>query len=380
MFKILPAKTGDLYWVRVYSGELKANSRVLNVGQNKKENVAQLWHIHATRKERDGQVSSVETGDIVGVIGPRESVTGDTLSDPKHPILLEKIEFPETVISMAIEPESTAERKKLAETLEMMKRQDPTFRADENEDTGQTIISGMGELHLEVIKHRLLRDFGLDVKVHKPRVNYRETIERATEVTGECNRQIGSDQLYARLKIRLEPTAQEGANVVVTSRCPPEAVPGEFLVAAMEELQNRGEGGGMIGGFPLAKLKLTILDAEAHAVNSNEVAFRIAAGDAFERALREGGPVLLEPIMRLNITTPEEHMGDFVGDIQQRRGIIANSENRGVDVVIESHVPLAELFGYSSAMRSLSQGRASCSMEPLQFAPAPASVAEGFGL
>ncbi len=380
VFKILPAKTGDLYWVRVYSGELKANSRVLNVGQNKKENVAQLWHIHATRKERDGQVPSVETGDIVGVIGPRESVTGDTLCDPKHPILLEKIEFPETVISMAIEPESTAERKKLGETLEMMKRQDPTFRADENEDTGQTIIAGMGELHLEVIKHRLLRDFSLDVKVHKPRVNYRETIEQATEVTGECNRQIGSDQLYARLKIRLEPVAQEGAAVVVTSRCPPETVPAEFLLAAMEELQNRGEGGGVIGGFPLAKLKLTILDAEAHAVNSNEVAFRIAAGDAFERALREGGPVLLEPIMRLNITTPEEHMGDFVGDIQQRRGIIANSENRGTDVVIEAHAPLAELFGYSSAMRSLSQGRASCSMEPLHFAPAPASVAEGFGL
>ncbi|MEM7315441.1 MAG: GTP-binding protein, partial [Planctomycetota bacterium] len=159
VFKILPAKTGDLYWIRVYSGTLKANSRVLNVGQNKKENIAQLWQIHATKKDRDGQVDSVSTGDIVGLIGPRDSVTGDTLSETKNPILLESIEFPETVISMAIEPESTAERKKLAETLEMMQRQDPTFNADENEDTGQTIIAGMGELHLEVIKHRLLRDF-----------------------------------------------------------------------------------------------------------------------------------------------------------------------------------------------------------------------------
>ncbi|MEM8681016.1 MAG: GTP-binding protein, partial [Planctomycetota bacterium] len=190
VFKILPAKTGDLYWVRVYSGSLKANSRVLNASRNKKENVAQLWYIHATKKEREGQVDSVGTGDIVGVIGPRDSITGDTLCDSKHPILLDSIEFPETVISMAIEPETAADRKKLGETLEMMKRQDPTFKAEENEDTGQTLISGMGELHLEVIKHRLLREFNLNVKVHKPRVNYRETIGHAVEVLGECNRQL----------------------------------------------------------------------------------------------------------------------------------------------------------------------------------------------
>ena len=380
VFKILPAKTGDLYWIRVYSGELKANSRVLNPGQDKKENIAQLWQIHALKKERDGQVTSVRAGDIVGVIGPRDSVTGDTFCDARNPILLERIEFPETVISMAIEPDSTAERKKLGETLEMMKRQDPTFRANENEDTGQTIVSGMGELHLEVIKHRLLRDFGLRVKVHKPRVNYRETIGSATDIVGECHRQIGSEQLFAKLKVRLEPFDKDAPAVLVTSRCSPEVVPGEFLAAALEELQNRGEGGGIIGGFPLSKLKITILDGESHPLNSNEVAFRIAAADAFERGLQQAGPVLLEPIMRLAITTPEEHMGDFVGDIQQRRGIVAHTENRGDMVHIEAHTPLAELFGYASAMRSLSQGRAGCSMEPLEYAPAPESVAEAFGV
>ncbi|MEC8305423.1 MAG: EF-Tu/IF-2/RF-3 family GTPase, partial [Planctomycetota bacterium] len=175
VFKVLPAKTGDLYWIRVYSGALKSNSRMLCPGKDKKENVAQLWQIHATKKDRDGQVDEVGFGDIVGVIGPRFAITGDTLCDPKAPIELESISFPETVLEMAIEPESTAERKKLADTLEMLKRQDPTFKAKENEETGQTLIGGMGELHLEVIKNRLLRDFNLDVKVHKPRVSYRET-------------------------------------------------------------------------------------------------------------------------------------------------------------------------------------------------------------
>ena len=379
VFKIIPAKTGDLYFIRVYSGQLKANSRVLNAGSGKKENVAQLWQIHATKKDKEGQIDVAGTGDIVGVIGPRDSITGDTLCETKSPILLESIVFPETVISMAIEPESTAERKKLGETLDMMKRQDPTFRAAENEDTGQTLISGMGELHLEVIKHRLLRDFNLDVKVHKPRVNYRETVSKAIEVVGECNRQMSGEQLYARLTIKIEPSAHEkGPPVIVTSRVPPDTLDGEFLMAAIDELQGCSEGGGVIGGFPLSKLRVTIMNGETHPVHSNDVAFRIAAADGFEKALREAGPVLLEPIMKLDINSPEENMGDIVGDIQQRRGIISQSEPKGEMVSIEAQAPLAELFGYSSAIRSLSQGRASCSMEPLEFAPAPSEVADGF--
>jgi len=312
------------------------------------------------------------------VIGPQHSITGDTLCETKQPILLETIRFPETVISMAIEPESMVERKKLGDMLDMMKRQDPTFKAVENEETGQTLISGMGELHLEVIKHRLLRDFNLRVKVHKPRVNYRETVARAVEVTGECNRQVSGEQLFARLKIRLEPTQQEGPPVV-TGFVPPEQLSGDYVASAHDELQACALGGGLIGGFPLTKLKLIILGGESRIDGSNETAFRIAASDAFEKALQQGGPVLLEPIMKLDIVTPEDYMGDFVGDLQQRRGVIVNSESRGEIATIEAHAPLAELFGYSSAMRSLSQGRASCSMEPLNYAPAPPEVAENFG-
>lgn len=378
VFKVLPAKTGDMCWVRIYSGTLKANSRVYNPGQDKKENVAQLWRVRASRRD---QIESAEAGDIIGIIGLRHSVTGDTICDTRHPILLEPIRFPETVLSMAIEPESAAERKKLAETLEMMKRQDPTFHARESEETGQTIISGMGELHLEVIQHRLLRDFRLDVKVHKPRVSYRESVDHAVEVVGECHRQLGGQQLFARVKIRMEPLGEgHGSDVQIANYCPPEKLPGSWRQTVQDELQARGQGGGAIGGFALMKVRVTVLDAEFQEGTSNDVAFRIAAADAFEQGLRQAGPVLLEPIMRLEITTPEEHLGDFVGDLQQRRGTIHHTESHGNLVTIEAHAPLAELFGYSSAMRSLSQGRAGCTMEPLNYQPAPANVVAEFAM
>jgi elongation factor G len=380
VFKILPAKTGDLYWVRVYSGILKANSRVLNPQRDKRENVAQLWQIHATRKERDGQVERVMAGDIVGVIGPRHSITGDTLCEIQHPIMLPSIHFADTVISMAIEPESAAERKKLSEVLDMLKRQDPTFHARENEETGQTIISGMGELHLEVIQHRLLRDFRLNVRVHKPRVSYRETIERTAEVTGECHRQIGGRPLFARLKATFEPVPQAKQAVQVLNVADPNDVPPELAAVAVDEMKLCGEGGGPIGSFPLSGIRVRITGGEASLDGSDEVAFRIAAADAFEKGMQAGGPVLLEPVMRLNITTPAHYLGDIVGDLQQRRAVICRTENRGLDVVLESHAPLRELFGYANAIRSLSQGRAGCSMEPLHYAPAPPEVGRQYGL
>ncbi len=199
----------------------------------------------------------------MGVIGLRHSVTGDTICDPKHPILLETIVFPETVMSMAIEPDTTAERKKLADVLEMMNRQDPTFRATENPETGQTLISGMGELHLEVIRNRLLRDFNLNVKVHKPRVSYRETIKRAADVTGECHRQMGGQELFAEIQLRLEPATSSTGGVTITSRCPPEQLPGELLHEVLEELRSRGEGGGILGSFPLSNMKATVTGREA---------------------------------------------------------------------------------------------------------------------
>ncbi|MEM1226379.1 MAG: elongation factor G [Planctomycetota bacterium] len=379
VFKILPAKTGDNYWIRVYSGELKQNSRVQCPNRDKKENIAQLWQIHASKKERDGQVDSVGAGDICCVIGPRFAITGDTVCDTRSLIELPSIQFAETVLSMAIEPESTADRKKLDETLDMLRRQDPTFRAVDNEEIGQTIISGMGELHLEVIQHRLTRDFGLNVKFYKPRVNYRETIGGSAEVTGQCNRVVGATQMFARLKVQVEPAVDPSKPVVVFDRLPPETeLPNAVRTAAMDELRERAEGGGMIAGFPLSGVRLDVIDAEVNEEGSDEIAFRIAAGDAFESALQAAGPVLLEPVMKVEVTTPEDYMGELVGDLQQRRAIIASTETRGAMTVITAHAPLKEMFGYSGAVRSLSQGRAAGSMEPLGYQPAPKEDADSF--
>ena len=277
---------------------------------------------------------------------------------------------------MAIEPETTTERKKLADVLEMMKRQDPTFHARENEETGQTLISGMGELHLEVIKHRLLRDYRLNVRVHKPRVSYRETIARAVEVTGECHRNIAGQMLQAKLSIRMEPYPPS-PKPIVTLAPTENPLPEPLLVAAMEVLTEHGEGGGTLG-FPLMHLKVTVLAGRVHETESNELAFRLAAADAFNRGLREAGIVLLEPIMRLEVTTPEENLGDIMSDLQQRRAIITHTQSRGRNTVIDAQAPLANLFGYSNAMRGLSQGRATCTMEPSSYGPAPPEVLESF--
>ncbi|MEQ8849058.1 elongation factor G [Botrimarina sp.] len=384
VFKILPYKTGDLYWVRIYSGELKPNSRVLNPGKDTKENVAQIWRIHASKK--DEQLDHAEAGDIVAVLGLRDSVTGDTLCDPRAPILLESIDFPETVISMAIEAENSEEKKKLSGVLDMLRKQDPTFSASENEETGQTLISGMGELHLEVIQHRLARDFGLKFKVHQPRVSYRESVAKPVEVTGECHRNINGVQHTAAVRLRVEPFTPTGplahvAPPVVVSADPAAAttggLTGDWVNLVVEELETAAEGGGTLG-FPLMRLKVTVLGGEVHETDSTEIAFRTAASLAFDKGLREAGVVLLEPIMALEITTPEDHMGDLVGDLQQRRAIIERTEQRGGDTVLFAQAPLASLFGYSSAMRSLSQGRASCSMTPSNYAAAPEEVVKTF--
>lgn len=371
VFKVLAEKHGDLHFVRVYSGTLKKSTRVYNPGKDVKENAAQLWHIQADNRQ---QVESVEAGDIVGIIGMRQSVTGDTICDPKHPIVLETIEFPETVISMAIEPETSADRKKLAERLEALKRQDPTFRAIETED-GQTLISGMGELHLEIIKNRLLRDFNLNVKVHKPRVSYRETIERAAEVVGECHRQLAGQSLFAKVRLKLEPV-EEGETAGAAGSAYDE-LPETFVDVAVETVREQLLGGGSLG-YPLMNVRATVLGGEASETESNDVAFRIASADAFSKALREAGVVLLEPIMKLEINTPDEFVGDFVADLQQRRAQITRTETRGDRTIITAEAPLENLFGYSGAMRSLSQGRASSTMAPLKYGPAPQEVLEKF--
>lgn len=376
VFKVVADRHGDIFWVRVYSGQLKANSRVLNPGKNKRENVPQLWRIQAEDRE---QTSMVEAGDIIGLIGLHHSTTGDTLCDPKHPILLESIQFPETVVSMAVEPENAVERKKLTQVLEMLKRQDPTFRTQENEETGQTLISGMGELHLEIIKHRLIRDFKLNVRVHKPKVSYRETIEKTVEVTGLCHRQWGGQNLFAEVRIRMEPTPiGQGAGRVEVLPASADVLPPEFLGVVLEELQEQALGGGTLG-FPLLHVRITVLGGQVHASDSNVTAFRMAANDAFHKALHQAGVVLLEPIMRIEVSVPDEHVGDIVSDLQQRRAVITRTHSRGRNMtVIEARAPLANLFGYSNAMRGLSQGRASCTLEPCTYGPAPPEVTQSF--
>jgi elongation factor G len=375
VFKVLPAKTGDIHWIRVYSGSLKQNSRVLNPGKELKENVSQLWIIHATKREE--QIDVVQAGDIVGAIGPRHSITGDTLCDPKEPILLETIQFPETVISAAVEPESTADKKKLIDVLEMLKRQDPTFRAQENEETGQMIISGMGELHLEVVQHRLERDFNLKVRVHRPRVSYKETVNGKAEAIGKCNRQIGGQTLFAECKVRVMPVGEDKPCRVFTNWFTEDAAKRNAMDLMLTSLKEAAEGGGL-HGFPLWGSSLELLEMPFPDPLPGEVALRIAVADGFTRVLQAAGVTVLEPIMKIEVTTPDAHLGDVINDLQQRRAIINGTENRSGVTVLDAEAPLSAMFGYSAAVRSLSQGRASFSMEPLKYGPAPASVQESF--
>jgi elongation factor G len=373
IFKIVADKHADLCFVRVYSGTLKSGSRVLNPRTGKKELVSQLWHIQADSREKL-ETDSVSAGDIVGVIGPKEVVTGDTLCDPKAPILLESITFPETVISMAIEPDSSADRKKLEEALAVMGKQDPTFKARINEETGQTIISGMGELHLEIITNRLKdkEHFGLNVKVHKPRVSYRETVKTAGEAEEEFFRAAEGKTHFARVKVRLEP-AEKSEGIEVISKLKPGDIPPEAERILRQAVLESAQSGGMLG-FPLMHVRFTILSVGYREGESTEEALRAAASHAVQSALAKTKIGLLEPIMKVEVVTPADFVGNIQGDLNQRHAQIVGSEPRGHLLALQAEVPLARMFGYANHVRSLSQGRASFSMEPLKYALAPQSV------
>ena len=342
VFKIIADKHGDLAFVRIYSGTLKAGSRAWNPERQKKENIAQLWHVQADRRE---QIPEAIAGDIVGVIGPRVSVTGDTLCDAGSPIVLETIEFPETVISMAIEPETSLERKKLSEVLEMLKRQDPTFRAVESEDTGQTLISGMGELHLEVIRHRLQRDFKLNCRVHRPRVSYKETLGKRVRATGESNRQVAGQALVATVCIEAEPSDEQASVRVVQGWFPEAEAEAEIAATMVQALSDSVERGGL-KGCPLWGVTLTLRESPLPDPLPSDVAIRIAAADEVDVMLESAGSVLLEPLMKVEVSVPEEHMGDVINDLQQRRAIITNTEIRAGVNVLTAEAPLASMFGY----------------------------------
>jgi elongation factor G len=375
VFKITNDAHGDLSFVRIYSGTLKSGTRAYNPGKDKKEVCSRLYHIRADDRE---QIAESRAGDIVGIVGLKESVTGDTLCEASHPILLEKIEFPETVISMSIEPVSSADRGKLANTLNALAREDPTFIFKVNEETGQTLISGMGELHLEILKNRMIRDYNLKVHVGRPRVSYRETIKRAVKrIEGTCIRQTGGTGLYAKVTIDLEHEVQPkgGPTLHFVNKLKGGVIPAEFIAPIEAGLREEAKSGG-ITGYPLVDLKVTLVDGDYHDVDSNEMAYRFAASDALRKAAQEAGAVLLEPIMRLEVVTPEEYLGNITANLVSRRALIDKTSTRGKLMVIDAHAPLSEMFGYSTAVRSLSQGRAGYSMEPLEYAAAPESLLE----
>lgn len=378
IFKIVADKHGDLNFVRVYSGVLKSGSRMLNPRTGKKELINQIWHIQADRREKI-ETDEVGAGDIVGVIGPKEVVTGDTLCDQHKPIVLETITFPETVISMAVEPDSSADRKALADTLTRLSKQDPTFRANVSEETGQTIISGMGELHLEVLKHRMERDFNLKVKVHKPRVSYRETVRKLVKGEGHFSRQSTGTTQFAGVTVQLEPFEGEKA-VTITNKLKPGDLPPNLLEILLQTLKDQAAGGGVVG-YPLMKVKITLLSVDYREGETTDVAIQAAGSHAFREALNQAidnkSIALLEPIMRLEVVTPEEFLGNIQGDLNKRRAHIINSERRGDLCVLEAQVALSQMFGYSNESRGLSQGRASYSMEPLKYDEAPSDVLDG---
>jgi len=368
VFKIVADKHGDLHFIRLYSGTLKTNSRLLNSRTGKKELISQLWHLQSDSREKIDQITA---GDIAGIIGPKETVTGDTLCDQQKPVLLESIRFPETVISMAVEPDSSAERKKLEETLKRLAKQDPTFTAKVSEETGQTIISGMGELHLEVIRHRMERDFNLKVKVHKPRVSYRETIAKPAEGTGEFNRGTAEENHYCKVHLSVEPHTGE-PSIQLINKLKHGVISDEFTKLLEETVLSEARSGSMYG-FPLMGARFTLLGIDTRAEETNDVALQAAASMAVREATDKAGSVLMEPIMRVEVTTPDEFLGNIQSDLNARRALIVNSELRGDLSVLEVHSPLSQMFGYSSQIRSLSQGRASFSMEPLNYAEAPNS-------
>ena len=374
VFKITADAHGDLHWVRVYRGRLGAGTRVLNTTRDKKENVQRLWRMHADERLREDEVLA---GDIIAVVGLRESYTGDTLCDTRHPVVLEKMGIPKTVISMAIEPRTSEDRQRLGEVLRILTREDPTFEYRVDDETGQTLISGMGELHLDVLTHRMLRDFRLDVKVGRPRVAYRETIREAGEAEGRFIRQTGGHGQYGVVKIRVEPRPGRdlGADPVSFDvDIKGGAVPQEYI-PCVERGIREAAAGGIVTGYPLTDVHVTLLDGQYHEVDSSEIAFEAAGSLALQQAVEKAGVRLLEPIMRLQVVAPNEYFGDLTADLMSRRAEIRETELRGTTRVITAMVPLAAMFGYATTVRSLTQGRATYSMEASHYAVVPDDVA-----
>jgi elongation factor G len=381
VFKVVNDQHGDLTYCRVYSGVMARGSRVLNANNGRKENVSRIFEMHA--KERIAR-DEAAAGDIVALVGLKNSITGETLCDPANPILLERMTFPEPVISMSIEPLTGADKDKLSRGLMTIRREDPSFQSHFDDETGQTIIAGMGELHLEIITHKLTRDMKIGVNVGTPRVAYRETIRKPAEARGIHKKQTGGRGQFGDVTLTVEPYTKEQAeeddlkfkdHFTFESKISGGSVPREFFSAV--EAGCRGAAtSGVLGGYPMIGIKATLTDGSYHDVDSSPIAFEQAAVIAYKLAVRKAGMQLLEPIMKVSITTPQEFVGGITGDMNRRRAIIANTEMRGNTQVVTAEAPLAEMFGYSTTIRGMSQGRASYAMEPLTYRPVPPNVAK----
>ncbi len=371
-FKIMTDPfVGQLTFFRVYSGVMSAGSYVYNSTKDKKERVGRLVKMHANKRE---DVKEVYAGDIAAAVGLKYTITGDTICDPDKPIILESMDFPDPVISIAIEPKTKADQEKLGIALQKLAIEDPSFRVKTDEETGQTIISGMGELHLEIIVDRMLREFKVEASVGKPQVAYRETITRKSEAEGKYVRQTGGRGQYGHVYIDLEPS-EKGKGFEFVNKVVGGSIPKEYINPIENGIREATESG-ILAGYPVVDVKITLTDGSYHDVDSSEMAFKIAGSMAFKEAVRSAGPILLEPIMDVEVVIPEQFMGDVIGDLNSRRGKILGMDSRGGFQVVSANVPLANMFGYSTDLRSKTQGRASYTMQFAHYEQVPNSVLE----
>ncbi len=371
-FKIMTDPfVGKLAYVRVYSGTINSGSYILNATKGKKERAGRILQMHANKRE---ELDKIYSGDIAAIVGFKNTTTGDTICDEQHPVILESMEFPEPVIEVAIEPKTKAGQGKMSEALAKLAEEDPTFRAYTNEETGQTIIAGMGELHLEIIVDRLLREFKVEANVGAPQVAYKESFTKEVEVDSKYAKQSGGRGQYGHCKVRFAPMDPNGENTYeFVSEIVGGAIPKEYIPAVDSGIQEAMKAG-VLAGFPVLGVKATVFDGSYHEVDSSEMAFHIAGSLAFKDAMRKGDPVLMEPIMKVEVTTPEEYMGEVIGDINGRRGRIEGMEDIGGGKMIKGFVPLAEMFGYSTDLRSKTQGRGNYSMFFEKYEKVPKSV------
>jgi elongation factor G len=361
-----------LTFFRVYSGTLNSGDAVFNPIKSKRERIGRILQMHANDRV---DLKEVRTGDIAAAVGLKDVTTGDSLVDMKAPITLEKMDFPDPVISVAVEPKTKADQEKMGVALGKLAKEDPSFRVRTDEESGQTIISGMGELHLDIIVDRMRREFSVDANVGKPQVAYRETVRKRVEQEGKFVRQSGGRGQYGHVYLRIEPL-EAGAGYTFENAVVGGVVPKEYIGAVdkgvREQMLN-----GVIAGYPVVDCKVTLYDGSYHDVDSSEIAFKIAGSMAFRDGARKAKPVLLEPMMKVEVVTPEDYMGDVNGDLNRRRGVLQGLEDAPAGKIVRAEVPLAEMFGYATQLRSMSQGRATYTMEFAHYAEVPAGVAEG---